>query len=99
MLNYFDSVMQDETLPKNLDVLIDATNVKFDFGDNDLELIAEAHKYMFINFKSMKIALIVNTPTETALSILYKKLTEDLRLKFNVFCTKETANIWLKSLI
>jgi len=88
---------ENTTYPRSLKMMIDATNANFTFEIDDLDIIA------FENLKSLEKydyifdAIILDTPKNTALSILYKQLAKVINYEFVYFSTKKCAIKWLNA--
>ncbi|MCK5028928.1 MAG: hypothetical protein KAR57_04785 [Bacteroidales bacterium] len=97
LIDYIESVRDDNTLPKKLKIFSDGSNGKFATKVNPKEL----KQFLDINKVTLKQkdyiydAYVVSGSVEMALGMLYKNLIRIKNYKFNIFSTKEAALDWL----
>ncbi len=99
LVEYISALNKDQSLPKKLKILTDASKGKLseDAEPEDLYRIVE------INNQSLRIrdfvydAFIISESLETAMGQLYKEFSKADNYFFNVFSTKEAALKWLNS--
>ncbi len=97
LIDYIESVRDDNTLPKKLKIFSDGSNGRFATKVNPKEL----KRFLDINKVTLKQkdfiydAYVVSGSVEMALGMLYKNLIKIKNYKFNIFSTKEAALNWL----
>lgn len=96
VLEYYDFVRKDKSLPKNLKVLIDCSQVKFKIETTEVVYVKEAVWQTVKVSHPLREAIIVDQPYETVIATLFGNLSFDIELyNFAIFCTKEAALDWL----
>ena len=97
IIEYILSLSEDESLPKKLKILTDATKGKFSKGvtPKDLTKLVEANKKSLAQRDYIYDAFILTGTLEMALGVLYKTISSTKKYRFNVFSTKEAAIKWL----
>ncbi len=95
IVNYINSLMKENHLPKDLKGIIDARNASFTFHPADLYNIIEENVKMFTHFNTLKVAIIITNPVDTALAIIFTRLIQLERYNFKVFNTPEAAERWI----
>lgn len=95
MLTYFTEVKRETEYPRKLKVLINANTAQIEFTLQELKQVSQANIELLGVYECIWIAFIVNSPTETAISFLYKELSELNNLRFSIFSTNEIATEWL----
>ena len=95
IVDYINATKINSVYPRNLRILTDASQANMLFGHNDIETIVNANNESLKNYDCIIDALIVNQPTETALSVFFKLLSENEKYKAKVFSTNKGAILWL----
>ncbi len=95
IVNYINSLMKENHLPENLKGIIDARNASFGFHPADLYNIIEVNVKMFSRFNTLKVAIIITNPVDTALAMIFTRLIQLERYRFKVFTTPEAAERWI----
>lgn len=76
-------------------VITDLRNSEFIVLKNDVKKYADFVKNTEEKQRNRKVAIIADTPTQTAITMLYSSYTEGLPLNNKVFSTVEAAAKWL----
>ena len=99
LVDYFIKVDQDFRSHKRLYILDDARESESQFNHReDLTLLTEVLKERIPHFDRVFAALVTDSPDTTALSDLYRVMTEKIhRYYFRMFSSTEAAKLWLKS--
>jgi sulfite reductase beta subunit-like hemoprotein len=97
VLNYFIKIKEDSTLPRKLKIKIDGRKAFLKFTINDLEEIKVENYKALEQYDFIMIAVIMDTPQMTAISLLYKELIKCDKFIFNVFSTENVASQWLQN--
>ncbi len=96
IINHFNDIAIDESLPDPLKILVDAR--KQDFLVKPEQLIHSQKPVMaaIANYCQIKEAIIVDSPYQTALATLFEQLTTNPKYKFKIFSTERAAFKWLE---
>ncbi len=95
IIDYITSIKNNKAYPRTLKVLTDARKSSMNFTISDLSLLVEENNKSLEKYDFIIDAIIIDSPKETALSILYKEFAEASNYKFNIFSTREAAIQWL----
>ena len=98
IIDYIKSAKDSSSFPRFLKVLTDATAAEMAFQGDDLMKIVEANNQFLANYEAIIDAIVIDTPRETALSLLYGELSKSHKYRFKVFSTREAAIDWLESI-
>ena len=97
IVDYVIATRENKSYPRILKILTDATTANMDFTPRDLTLIVEENYRSLEKYDFIIDAILLKSPKETALSILYQELAKTNKYIFQVFSTKEAAVKWLQS--
>lgn len=95
--DYIDSFLSDDTLPRNLYVLEDATNAHYNFGPKANKEIMQKLEQHAIKFTFIKVAFVQNKPKETAINVHYGYQMKLKNVIYEVFTYQASALKWLKN--
>lgn len=95
VLDYGARFRKEKQFPKNLNMLVDATEADYAISRNDFPRIINALKKDLKNYDLVRVAFIQNKPRETAYSILYGQTAALSNYVHKVFSTREGALEWL----
>ncbi len=98
IIDYINATKDNTTYPRVLKILTDATKAEMNFNPEDLPLIVEANYKSIEKYDYIIDAIVLDAPKETALSLLYQKLAETKKYKFQIFSTQNAALNWLESM-
>ncbi len=97
VLNYITLSDFDLEMPGTLKILSDSRKAKFSVDPENLEAVVEATKNITDYHPYIIDAVIVDDPMDTALLMLYEKISPVKKYKVKVFSTPESARAWLNS--
>lgn len=97
IVDYIDATKENKTYPRKLKILTDATNSIMEFTASDLCKIVAANNQSLEQYQYIIDAIVIESPKETALSMLYQEIAKNKKYKFQVFSTREAAIEWLSS--
>jgi len=95
IVEYIRETKDSDHYPRTLKILTDARNVIMNFKAEDLGVIVEENYKSLAKYDYIIDAFILDSPTETALSILFDELVKSNKYKFKIFSTIEAASKWL----
>ncbi len=83
------------SIPK-IKVILDFRRASFKGKPDDLKMIIKKLKEHNRKFEIIKLAIILQNPYETAISIIFQKMANEIsNLFINVFSTEQAALSWL----
>ncbi|MGD0581543.1 MAG: hypothetical protein ABR974_01205 [Bacteroidales bacterium] len=92
-----DIVNERKNLPDNVRVLVDARRAKYDGKPDDLKMILRKFREHNRKFEMIKLAIILQNPYETAISIIMQEMLKNIENIFFKVCSTEQAAIsWLR---
>lgn len=96
IISHYVHITKDQSLPKKLKVLIDSRETKMDLKFEDIALTNDAVIKALEKFSSLKEAIIVDKPYETAIATMYERFYLKMEsYHFRVFSTEHAARNWL----
>jgi len=97
IVDYIRKTKKNKSYPRVLKILTDATKSHMNLVFSDLDIIvAENHKSIE-QYNCIIDAILIDTPNETVLSMLYQELAKTGKYKFKIFATSEAAIYWLEN--
>ncbi len=72
--DYIKATKNNKTYPRTLKILTDASEALYKFSVNDLNTIISENNKSLEKYDAIIDAIIINSPQEAALSILYQEL-------------------------
>ena len=97
VIGYIDKTRRSKRYPRVLKILTDATRAKMNFSASDLTAIVEANYHSLLKYEFIIDAIVLDSPKETALSVLYQELAKTQKYRFKVCSTRKAALEWLDS--
>jgi hypothetical protein len=97
MLYGLDYLEMNDSLPRNLRLLEDSTNVTVTFVVNDLDKILKRIHEVSEKYESIRHAVLHDSPVNTAYAFMMEKYIRDNRYKLKVFSTMSAAMAWLNT--
>ncbi len=91
------AIKENESYPRFLKILIDSKKAIANFSSNELSILAEEHFKVIEKYEYIVIAIILDTPKETAFAMLFQNLIKNSRSKFQIFSTKAAATNWINN--
>ena len=95
--DYIDEFLSDDSLPRELYVLEDATNAHYNFGPRANAEIMQKLEYYAERFTFIKVAFVQNKPKETAINVHYGYQMKLKNVTYEVFTYRKSALKWLKA--
>jgi hypothetical protein len=96
VVDYIVATKENKSYPRKLKILTDATKSEMAFKHGDLPIIVEENHKSLEKYEQIIDAIIIESPKETAFSVLYKEMAKTNKYNFSVFSTKEAALQWLE---
>lgn len=97
IINHYDEIARDDTLPRNLKVLIDTRGTQFDVKMNEMSLATNTVKNVLQKYNYIKEAILVDKPSTTVVAMLFEiNSTGFESYNFQVFSTENAARNWLE---
>ncbi len=96
IVDFIETISCVDYLPPNLKMLVNMLNAEVSFDVKDLQQIIDAHNMLFKKHKTIKYAIVMNSPKTAALAIYYKKLNANSNYFFEVFSTLKAAQWWIQ---
>ena len=97
IVDYIRATKENAIYPRLLKILTDSTRANMNFNHDDLEVIVNENLESIKRYEFIIDAIVLDSPKETALSILYQKISAASNYRFQVFSTREAAIEWLKN--
>ena len=98
IVDYIVATKKNKSYPRVLKILTDATKSNMLLIPQDLEIIVEENYKSIAEYDYIIDAIVLDSPKDTALSILYQQLAKTKKYKFQIFSTQEAAIHWLESI-
>ncbi|MFN8209424.1 MAG: STAS/SEC14 domain-containing protein [Bacteroidales bacterium] len=90
-------VKDRKNLPSEIKILMDARRATFGSRPEDLKSILRKIKEHYKKFDSIKFAIILQNPYETAIGIIMQEMLREIpSVVLRVFSTEQAAVKWLK---
>ena len=84
-----------KTIP-HIRIILDVRRASFFGKPEDLKVIVKKFREHHNKFDLIKLAIVLQNPYETAISIIFQKMARDIsNLLINVFSTEQAALLWL----
>jgi hypothetical protein len=97
LIEYGKSFSNEKYLPRELNILVDATQADYKVPRNEFPKLIIALKRDLKKFERIRVAFIQTKPKETAYSMLYGQKAILPNYVHRVFSEKQTALDWLKT--
>lgn len=97
IIEYIVDTRNNTSYPRSLKILTDATEANMLLNKNDLSPIVKENIKSLEKYDYMIDAIVISSPKEAALSMLFMELTKTEKYKFKVFSTRTAANYWLET--
>ena len=96
IIQHYDKIAMDDSLPRILKVLIDTKGTQFDINIRDMRLPLNAVKKAVLKYKCIKESMIVDEPFSTAIAMTFEEFGSEIdAYEFKVFNTYKAARDWL----
>ncbi len=97
LINFGKALNKNEHLPRQLIMLTDAREAKYNFTIKEIPIIIKSMQENTKRFEFVKAAFIQIKPKETAMSTVLENKTKTSNYYHKIFYTKESALKWLLS--
>ncbi len=97
VVDYIIATKENKSYPRKLKILTDATNSNMNFNASDLYAIVDENNKSLEQYQYIIDAIVIESPKETALSILYQEIAKNPKYKFRIFSTRDAAAEWLST--
>jgi len=97
IVEYILKTKENKLYPRTLKILTDATKSDMNLVFEDLGIIVAENYKSIEQYDCIIDAIVLKSPKETALSMLYQELAKTGKYKFNIFSTREAAMQWLEN--
>lgn len=97
ILDYIAELKENKEYPRLLKIKIKGINATANFSMDDLKKIRIENEQVIDNYDLTIIAMIVDTPETTVLSMLYRDIEKSTKYIFNVYSTDTGASTFLDS--
>ena len=98
IVEYIQETKESDLYPRTLKILTDARNANMNFKAEDLGVIVDENYKSLAKYDYIIDAFVLDSPTETALSILFDELVKSNKYKFKIFSTIQAASKWLENM-
>lgn len=95
IVEFIIDTKNNKQYPRNLRILSDAREADFLLNPEDLDIIINENNQSLKNYNFIFDAILVDSPKETALTVLYQKLSSTDNYKFELFISERKAENWL----
>lgn len=96
IVDHYDRIFKDDSLPKKLKVLVDCRNSTFDIDVDEIDLSFVTLKKALNKYDFIQEAIIVNEPFKTVIVTLFRESANFKNYDFRIFSTENAARRWLK---
>jgi energy-converting hydrogenase Eha subunit H len=93
---YLTEFQKIDYLPIDLCLLYNLENVQLKVDIDNIPMISDLASKVTSKYKSIRTALVVTNPNNTAYSILFQSDSKPNKTKRKTFSTEEAAEKWLK---
>ena len=96
VIDYISVLKHPEKYPRKLLILTDAVHGRFEFSEEEDEILAGFVRQYAPSYELIKDAIIIDDPRTTAYSLLYRNAASSIpNYRFEIFNTREAAIEWL----
>ncbi len=95
MLRHYNTIIESDSLPRKLNVLINCSGTGCTTKPDEIEIFYNKVKTAVSKYDWIKEAILVDKPYETAFVVLFERLIQIEKYKFKVFHTESAAMRWL----
>lgn len=97
IVEYIRKTKENKSYPRVLKILTDATKSHMNLVFEDLKIIVAENYKSIEQYDYIIDAIVLESPKETALSMLYQELAKTRKYKFKIFATREASIYWLEN--
>jgi hypothetical protein len=96
IIEHYKKIGKEESLSRNLKILIDCRGTKMDIKINEIGQTYDTVKEVLLKYNDIREAILVDKPYETVIAVLFDNYNADLEsYSFKVFSTEDAARYWL----
>ena len=99
IVDYIVATKENAEYPRKLKILTDATKGIMKLNTDDLQVIVSENNKSIEKYDFIFDAIVIESPKETAMSILYQEMAKNSKYKFQVFSTRGAALDWLTTVV
>lgn len=92
---FIESIIKADYLLADLNMIIDMLDCEVLFQLNQLQKIADVNNRLLDRYLSVKHAIVLDKPLDTAMAYYYKQLSMQGNYMLELFTTIEAANKWM----
>jgi len=96
MLKHYNTIIDNDSLPRNLIVLINCGGTRCTTTTEEIEIFYRKIKIALQKYEQIREAILVDQPYETAFVTLFERLINVEKYEFKIFYTENAAMKWLK---
>jgi len=96
IVDYIIATKKNELYRRVLKILTNVTTVLMHFSPAALTRIVEENYKSLEQYKYIIDAIVIDSPRVTAMTILYQELAKTNKYRFEIFSTRESAQLWLE---
>ena len=92
---FIESIIKDDFLLADLNMIINMLECEVAFEFNQLQKIADANNRLLDRYLSIRHAVVLDKPLDTAMAYYYKQLSLQRNYSMEIFTTVHAARTWL----
>jgi len=96
IVDYIIATKKNQLYPRVLKILTNATTALMNFSPAALTRIVEENYKSLVQYEYIIDAIVIDSPRATAMTILYQELAKTNKYRFEIFSTRESAQLWLE---
>lgn len=97
IINHYKLIENDESLPRNLKVLIQGKDFIFDIKGPEIKSVSKYVISALSKYNSIKEAIVLEHPYSTAIGLIFKEGNKYENYFFKVFSSSNAAEKWLNT--
>jgi hypothetical protein len=98
IIEHYTMIADDESLPDDLRVLINCTEIQMDVKNKEIKKTMASLKKALKKHTYLKEAIVVSRPYATVIALLFGSMARKFKnYKFKVFSTEDAGREWLVS--
>lgn len=97
IINHYKLIENDESLPRNLKVLIQGKDFIFDIKGPEIKSVSKYVISALSKYKSIKEAIVLEHSYSTAIGLIFKEGNKYENYFFKVFSSSNAAEKWLNT--
>ena len=97
IINHYKLIENDESLPRNLKVLIQGKDFIFDIKGPEIKSVSKYVISALSKYNSIQEAIVLEHPYSTAIGLIFKEGNKYENYFFKVFSSSNAAEKWLNT--